>query len=344
MKVNYSSSLWDKGKGFWGVKQSVNWEFNYQGNTHYIPVIYRFTKGIVFDVITILDEEKIREFFDEYEAVVKELTPLERRCVEQENPYQPLSIKEIYIEGKIVEGDFSSSSTISIPWERQDHKLTSVLRKAYPDTIKDTDCFACHRFCLPYPVVDSKVQKILRFLRLNRIRRLQFSTPPIALFFPLDIHFEMQDQGDHKEITFVHPKTEITYKLYFQNPELLEIPINEEKTESIYAMQAMYEIEPALPHGDGLKFDTSIEYTQSSEGRFSPKATGAIGIIGGSCGPTAIIATNNKEENIPCGLHGLPLRSCCSVPSFNKEDTMDFVLEGINIRSCDGKKYLLRKD
>lgn len=340
MKIYYSSSLWDKRKGFCGVPQRVNWQFKYEGNTHHIPVIYRFSKGIVFDVITILDEEKLRSFFEKYEAIEETLTPLERRCAEQEHPYQPLSLKEICIDDKVIKNGYSSSSTVSMPWAKDDYKQTLNLRKAYADILKDTKCFSCHRFCLPYPNADSKIQKMLRLFRLNKIKKLKFSTEAITKFFPLDIHFNMSDQESPKEITFVHPKTGIEHKLYFQNPESVEIPLSEEKNHSFYAMQTMYEIEPALSQGDYLAFDTSTQYIEPPEGRFSPTAAGAIGIIGGSCGPTAIFAaSDNKEEKIPCGLHGLPLHSCFSVPNFNKEDNMDFVIEGIHIRSCEGKAY-----
>lgn len=103
-------------------------------------------------------------------------------------------------------------------------------------------------------------------------------------------------------------------------------------------MQSMYEIEPALPQGDTLEFDSSIQYTETPEGKFSPTATSSFGIIGGSCGPTAIFISS-KEKNIPHGLHGLPLCSCFSVPSFEKKDIGCFILEGINTERCDSKEY-----
>ncbi|WP_461615221.1 hypothetical protein [Clostridium sp. Marseille-QA1073] len=46
-----------------------------------------------------------------------------------------------------------------------------------------------------------------------------------------------------------------------------------------------------------------------------------------------------KEKDIPHGLHGLPLYSCFSVPSFEKKNTGHFILEGINTERCDSKEY-----
>lgn len=116
MKVYYSSSLWSKGKGLWGWPQRTNWQFKYAGAKRCIPVIYRFSKGIVFDVITILDETKLREFSKKYEAIEETLTPLQQRCAKQEHPYQAIPISSICINGKQVEGGYSSSSSMSIPW------------------------------------------------------------------------------------------------------------------------------------------------------------------------------------------------------------------------------------
>jgi hypothetical protein len=69
MKIYYNSSLWSKGKGLWGWPQRTNWQFEYAGAKRYIPAIYRFSEGIVFDVITILDEARLREFFEKHEAI-----------------------------------------------------------------------------------------------------------------------------------------------------------------------------------------------------------------------------------------------------------------------------------
>ncbi|WP_454054895.1 hypothetical protein [Clostridium sp. Marseille-Q7071] len=63
MKIYYNSSMWNRGKGICGLTQRVNWQFEFGGTKRYIPVIYRFSKGIVFDIITILDETKLHEFF-----------------------------------------------------------------------------------------------------------------------------------------------------------------------------------------------------------------------------------------------------------------------------------------
>lgn len=329
MKIYYNSSIWSKGKGLRGLAQRTNWQFEYVGTKRYIPVIYRFSKGIVFDIITILDETKLHKFFEKYETIEKTLTPLQQRCVEQEHPYQAVPIKEIWINGKQVESGYSSSGIMSIPWVQQDHELTLV-RKAYSFILKDTACFACKRFCVPYPKTDSKIQKLLRFLRLDKVNRIKLSTYPVKYFFPLDIHFEMSVAEKQKEVCFNHPVTGIKHTLYFQSVESMKIPIEVGTNCSFYIMQSMYEIEPALPQGDVLQFGSSIQYTKPPDDEFSPTSASSIGIIGGSDGPTSIFIG---------GLNGPPLHSCFSVPSFQEEETSQFILEGINIKDRDSKEY-----
>lgn len=336
MKVYYNSNMRSSEKGLGGFHQRVNWQFEFNGAKRHIPVIYRFSKGIVFDIITILDETKLREFFEKYKDIKETLTPLQERCAEEEHPYQSVSIKEIWINGKEKEDGYSSSGTMNTPW-KEDNMLIPI-RKAYSSILKDNAYLACERFSVPYPKTDSKLKKILRFLRLDGVKKMKIVTYPVKSFLPLDIHFEMPVNEKKKEISFNHPVTGIAHTIYFQNPELIEFPASECEKHSFYVMQLMYEIDPELQRGDTLEFTSSMQYTEAPEEKFSSTATSPFGIIGESCGPTAIfISTGGKD--IPKGLHGLPLYACFSTPSFEKKDIGLFILEGINIETCDSKEH-----
>lgn len=193
MKIYYNSSLWGEGKGFWGWPQRTNWKFEYAEAVRYIPTIYRFPKGVVFDVITILDEKELREFFRKYEMYKtneEALTALQRRCIEQEHPYQSVPISEIWINEKQVKDGYSASRSIRIPWIQQDDKLVYI-KKAYSNILKGVACFACERYCVPYPEIDSKIQKLLRYFGLYWVKEIGFLTYPVQWFFPLDISFQM---------------------------------------------------------------------------------------------------------------------------------------------------------
>lgn len=339
MKVHYNSGLWDRGKGLFGIPQRTNWEFEYAGARRCIPVIYRFPKGIVFDIITFLDEPRLREFYEKYEGIEESLTPLQRRCAEQEHPYQGLSVKEIWINGERVEGGYSSSGAMSIPWAEQLDELVPV-RKAYSSILGDGACFACERFCVPYPETDSIAEKLKRLLRIDRIKGLKLSTYPMERFYPLDIHFDMTVEDDQKEVKFEHPITGTHYTLYLQNPKPVEIPLRGGGIDNFYVIQAMYEIEPELAREDTLQFNSSMEYTEPIERKldFAPTGSGSIGIIGGADGPTSIfMATGNIDTKMPTGVRGLPLSRCFSISGFEDREIFHFVLEGISIIEYDSQ-------
>lgn len=342
MKVYYSSSLWDKGKGFWGRAQKTNWTFEYAGAMSYIPVIYRFPKGIIFDIITILDEIELRKFFEKYEDIEESLTSLERRCVEQEYPYKDIPINKIWIDSNQVEDGFSASSFINIPWIRQNEELSFVQRN-YSYILKNSSAFACKRYCVPYPPTNSKMKKILRFFNLDKVNKMRISTYALERFLPLDINFEISAGEQMKELIFSHPGTRIEHTIYCNDVEFIELPIGPDGNPNLYIMQLMYEIDPALPQGDTLQFSSSMQYTETqhiSEDKFMPTSVASIGIIGGADGPTSFfISSKEKEESVPCGSNGLPLHSCYSIPSFQKEETSVFFLEGINTKGQDSQEF-----
>lgn len=341
MKIKYNSNLWDKSKGLSGLPQKVNWKFKHRENKCLIPFIYRFSKGIVFDVITLLDENDLHDFVDKYETIERSLTSFQRKCAEQEHPYQTLSIKDIWIDGKQVEGNHSSSSVVDIPWLGSNSSEIADLRKLYEPFIDGCESYGIQRFCIPYPKGDSKVQKIMQFLRLNRIMNMKFETMPVKEFSPLNIRFKLSDKVREKEIEFKHPLTGTIHKLYFQNPELAKMSMGIRKERNIFVVNANYEIEPALPEGDNLKFENSVKNPESRGGGFGP-GSASIGVIGGASGPTAVCfraKSNDEMQNI--GVNGLPLHNCFSIPSFRKEDTWEFCIEGIQIHKNDIREYLL---
>ncbi|MCG1011652.1 Na+-transporting methylmalonyl-CoA/oxaloacetate decarboxylase subunit beta [Tepidanaerobacter sp. GT38] len=346
MRVYYSNSIWTKGWSLWGWPQRTNWQFEHAGIKRYIPYIYRFSKGIVFDVITILDEAKLKEFFEKYETADEgELTPLQRCIAEHEYPYQDVAISKIWINGKRID-EYSSSCGISIPWLEEDKDL-KPMRRAYSFVIKKGVSFACERYCVPYPEADTKLQKLLRFLRLERVNQLKLATFPLQQFHPLDIHFKMSLGEMEKEICFTNPVTGEKHTLYFQNAQSIKIPFGPGFNRQLHIMQSMYEIEPALPQGHSLQFDSSMQYKEEPEVsddkyKFSPAATSSIGIIGGADGPTSVFISSKGSGNLTCGAHGLPLYTCFSVPSFQEEDTFHFHLEGINEVICDSKEIVLQ--
>lgn len=330
MKVYYNSSLWDKSKGIPGRSQKINWEFEENGLRRIIPTIYHFSKGIVFDLITIIDEGEFRRFYDKYKNIEEDLEPLEQCIVEQEHPYQTMDIKEIWINGIKVEEGHSSSGSLYISWLEGQDEL-AVVKEAYSHILKNTSCFGCSRYLVPYPKKHHKIGEKLGLFHLSKIDEIKLITYPIKKLYPLDINFEMSVEENLKEISFIHPITGIEHTLYFQNPKVLEI-------QGLYFIQSMYEIEPELAEGSNLQFDSSIHYGGMSIVDTDSSSAASIGIIGGANGATAIlIAGKDKEANY--GQKGLPLHNALSMPSLERQDVYKFILEGINIRIGESEEY-----
>lgn len=194
---------------------------------------------------------------------------------------------------------------------------------------------------MPYPESDSKFTEIKRFLRIERVNSIMFSTYPVQKLFPLDIRFTMSEQESRKEVQFRHPVTGRTHTVYFQAVQPIEIPLEEAGGRILYAMRAMYEIAPALPEGEQLRFDSSVRQTQNPpEGAFLPASVSSIGIIGGADGPTAIfLGGGDGSMKKPLGKHGLPLHSCLSIPAFRNDEPAGFFITGIRIRKYDSVEY-----
>ena len=140
MKVYYNSSLWDKSKGIPGRSQKINWEFEENGLRRIIPTIYHFSKGIVFDLITIIDGEfqflinmNIEEDLSRW-TIIRTGTPLSK-----------VDIKEIWINGIKVEEGSSSGSFYII---KKDDELS--VKEAYSHILKNV-LVSTVSYLVPYP-------------------------------------------------------------------------------------------------------------------------------------------------------------------------------------------------
>ncbi|HBN83860.1 MAG TPA: Na+-transporting methylmalonyl-CoA/oxaloacetate decarboxylase subunit beta [Clostridiales bacterium] len=341
MKIFFNSSLWSKGKGCHGSPQKANLQFEYSGTKRCIPIIYRFPRGIVFDVITILDESKLRTFYEKYEHIQNKMTSVQKRSMRQENPFQNISLQEIRINGKKTDDGFSSSSMMCIPWLKEDVNVLEDIKKEYAEYLKGRDCFAIERFCVRYPKSDSIFQKLLRFIWPEHVNRLHMTTEPHRHYDPLDITIHMSTrQKEEHNISFAHPLTGMEHTLYLQQLTPFELPLGNKETNTGFQIyQASYEISPPLSKGETLMFDNRLDMVGDvSIGHKEQKQASAIGIIGGADGPTSIIV-GKKENHVHCGKHGFPLSFCYSIPSDHRLDTVSFVIQGIERTEPKGKEY-----
>lgn len=342
MKVYWETN--GRNKGLSGRRQQINWFFDYAGKRRCIPAVYRFPEGIVFDLLTILDEAELRAFYDKYKDAEEPLLTAKRRAVEDEHPYQGISMAKVNINGKQPSG-WSSSGKLHVPWKETSHPTLTDEAKAYARQLRRATCFACERYTIPLnPEPISKWERFYRWLRPEKIRAIGIETGKTIRFLPIVLSFSLPHyfSGLHTEI-FTHPQTQVQHTLYFQKMEHEEAQIPAGETEkTLYIAQLSYEISPELPEGNQLQFDNSMTWEPEpimADGISTAPCAGAIGIIGGSSGSTAIFFAGKRDAEIPCGAHGLPLHTCFAKPSTTKEQIVNVVLEGVNINRLEPRTF-----
>ncbi len=332
MRIGYSSSLWDSKKRGKPAVQRLDWRFEHLGLRRCIPCVYHFRKGIVFDLLTLVDERDIRAYRDRYEGEEERLSSARRRCAEQESPFRELELQEIRLNGRESGSDWSSSGAACIPFLEENPELGEI-REAYPDFLGEDACFHCQRYRLPYPADASLGERLLRLLRRCRLRSLELLTREARRFYPLELSFTLSENSPEKELGFTHPVSGVGHRLWFRLGKAIRLPGGGRAPRPMFAWSAEYEIEPPLPPEQRLEFDSSCTHASSSG------SASSVGIIGGSCGPTAVFMVSRKEPAVEAGPHGLPLVPCLSLISREEAAEASFLLQGLDVKVRDGQRY-----
>lgn len=118
MQVYFDTSLWLSKKGRpCKVRQDTDAVFTEGGLTRCVPTVYCFKQGIIFDILTVVKESDMVEYFEKYKGWEKKADSLSDTQVQkimQENPYQNVALKGIWLNGE-KEQDISFSSTGYLP-------------------------------------------------------------------------------------------------------------------------------------------------------------------------------------------------------------------------------------
>lgn len=330
------------------MKQKVNRVFQYKGEKRCVPFIYRFWDGIVFDVLTLLDQGRLKAFWDKYESRQEHLTAIERSCAEQENPCKAIEISKIELDGKTLEGEYSFTHRVFVSLPSRKSEVPLALKKAYAGWLEGVDSFTCQRFFIANSKNASKPGGLLRFLGLNKVKMVKLLTRPEHKIYPLNLKVEVPEEGEEKEASFSHPLTGAVHRLYFQNPVSTELSQGANGHPSLYLASGVYQVDPPLPSSDQLQFNQRVQYSMKPEGLYSPTASSQaiIGIIGGADGPTFILHSRNedskedRERAISNVQRPLPYHACLTVPVLNKEDKRFFHIEGLSVETENSQEIL----
>ena len=325
-----------------GRKQRIDLDFVYAGKQRKIPYAYRFDEGTVFDILTILDEEEMRAYYDKYVDVEDTLSAVQRRAAESAHPYQSVLFSQIIINNNRADG-WSATTKYHMPWMREEYTLCNEQRK-YANYLKDASCFVCDRVVIPHVGgTSSNFRRLYRYLLPRRINKIEIRLETVSRFYPLEMCFELPGDysGVHTE-RFTHPKTKEQHTLYFQNIEVDQITvpfISDGK--KLYVAQLGYEIEPELPDNSQLLFGSAVLHQdKKQDGRFVPDSMSSIGIIGGSDGPTSIFYDPRAHNEQKLGLHGLCLHICLARPAVEQRETIEVALDGIIVEQFGSRELV----
>lgn len=325
MQVYFDSSLWGCEEGQpCDTIQMVHARFMAGGKERVIPAIYHFEEGIVFDLLTIMDESQIKAYYDKYrdwEKTVSELSEVQIQKVEQENPYQNVDIADIRLNGTKEIKQICTSGRWHIPGYQnvmEEHQLCE-LTEAYPEYLKEGLSFGCQRIQVYTPKAWGK----------KPLHAMQIRTRKQCRTEVLDLEAEV-NPGEEACLSFVHPVTGERHQVFLYDTEVWNHTIS--GMELSYVLGTA-ELVPGLPPGDRLMFDSSISFTKRDKGRRTGVGTAAV--IGGQAGPTAIFWAGCKEDKKP--RHGGVLTSCFSRPFLSGEDAK-------GVFCMTGLEYMVREE
>lgn len=351
MEVFFDSSLWrdqayeagQEPDNETGIRREAYFRFTGGGMERIIPCIYAFSKGIVFDVLTPVREDEIKAYFDKYAALEEEAEHLsgpEMEAIMQENPYQDLKVRKIWLNGaECSKYSYSCAGYLTVR-EEQDRAVLTI-KENYREELEDaggSENFFCQRFCVECRDIDFR-EEPLKAIKLEFRERSYTKPLRLRIFVPPKetARVEMKD-----------PFTGKTHELYLTNKGKKDAAGDNQRELSFYIGEL--EIVPPLEEGETLLFDNSLSYRESMdylrkiEGKdhgqeMETKSVASVSIIGGADGPTSVFLAG-KRKKAPKAVHGGSIIPCFSkpfLPENRLEEEAVFIINGID-RKNDKKE------
>lgn len=325
MQVFFDCSLWGEEKGRpCDTVQTVNAGFTAGGLKRVIPVIYHFEQGIVFDILTIIEIEAVKAYYEKYrdlEKMAGGLSDAMEQKIRQENPCQGVEIQEISLNGGSGIQEICKSSRWHLPgfekaMEDQDVK---ELINGYPDYLEEDSCFFCERVLVK--TAESWGKKPLHAMEIKTRRQYRTET--------LEWESEILP-GEEACLSFIHPGTQRRHQVFVYDTEAADSSaLNTE----FYFFTGTAEIVPPLPEGDRLMFESSISYVKSR--RSGKMKAGSASVIGGCSGPVAIAVCGTENQK---ARHGGEIQSCFSKLFQSREEARSiFYITGLEYMVREGE-------
>lgn len=248
-----------------------------------IPAIYDCQKGFVIDCCVQIPNNAVRAFIEKWQPRENSLSAEEEKFLELENPMSLHCIPSLSIDGKQILPD-RSQQRVYIPWT--DHP--SDVRRTVMHYSLDEECsWVLYR--IHFPQKGKKKKSPLRSMVLS----IEASEQIIP-----GAHITDPAVGDSFQL--IHPKTEQVHTLTVTEYSREQLDPNFLINPPGHYVQLCCTLSPEL---DASEF-TLQDCAQNDAFQPIPgeKADGstAIGIIGGSDGPTSVILSNPKIKGQHC--------------------------------------------
>lgn len=322
--VYYGENFWGhSGRQRAGKEIAVNIQFTLNNKLWLIPSIYTCSKGLVVDFCVQVPAEHIGAFIDKWnlsmESDTLDFTKAELMRIEKENPMAINISPEIELNDKII----PSSSNCSLSWNPYftDANGTEAEDALKHYSLDPASGWAIWRSSFPW---STKRKPKISSLEVT-IRHEPVEEP--------GLHFSVSKPGD--SINFIHPKTNVTHQITiheYVRQEMTADCFGDKNYEYPNHCTLMsYTVSPELPdgsfsirdYGDGdrprrKEIRREKEFTNQEPHSYEPQAEAdcmAIGIIGGSTGPTAIALSGGPQEK---------MHAACSALHYNPVDTVEW--------------------
>ena len=269
------------------------------------PQYTALNRGLFLTFSTVVEETdmvlvNIFEKYKGWEKIADSLSDTQVQKIMQENPYQNVAIKGIWLNGE-KEQDISFCSTGYLPLVREEksRSMIRVIREAYSDYLAEGACFFCQRVCV-------KTKQDFTACTLSSIR---LEVDRKHKIYVLDEETSAAP-GEEGCMQSIHPLTHVRHRVYIYDAKKLDAPgVFDGRLE--YSL-ATAEIVPGLRKDEQLKFGASMSCMASG------KKKGAVSIVGGQSGPVSVFFAGRKTEQK--SRYGGDMQPCFSKPYWKKRN------------------------
>jgi hypothetical protein len=316
INVYFSPSVFDIDKPkIKGTKINVNWEFVFANKKYRIPVLFYYPQGLIFDMITILDNDKVQKFYEKYNQG-QQLLKNEFIDNQEENPMQMIHLENIMINNQPAHSDWKSSSSIYMPWSSCNQPELYNLRKSHNFLSATDSCFYCIRTFVKFNIMPQMPFQIFSF-SLRKSKQI--------LPIKKQCKHTVGESVRLQKIEFVHPVTQQEHHLYIDAMKIINC-----KTIYPYCIKLEYELEPKLRDGERLLFrQLNRENNNINVEQYTKN------IIGGANG----IATIQTKVSSVTGKRGLPLHINILNLCHNIPKEIQFSIDGIYTPNYQMKNF-----